>query len=81
MGSTSRSPEIRWKEHNYPSSKQEVDKEIRIYGKENFELMVLEKDIPPSKVERLEKKYILEKEAMSPKGYNHFLGFFNVFLK
>lgn len=78
IGKTTRTEEIRWKEHsrkafnpNEPDYTNHLSAAIRKYGAENFSLTVLEENISDELLSEKEKYYIEKYEAQNPeKGYN-----------
>lgn len=73
VGITSRTPEIRFMEH-YSNKQTLVGIDINKYGKENFDLITLEKNISDINKDEKERYYIQKYNCLYPNGYNKSTG-------
>lgn len=62
--------ERRMREHRRRDKRQVIDKAITKYGIENFNLEILEEDIPVRNLDCYEKHYIAEYDTFHGEGYN-----------
>ncbi len=69
VGQTVRSWEERWYEHCH-SCREVIDKAIRKYGVENFEICILEETDNLEDLNKLETEHILKQGTLSHSGYN-----------
>lgn len=70
IGQTIRSLELRWKEHLRRKDDFLIHKAIMKYGKDNFEIELVEKTSVFSKLNNLERYYIKTLDTLMPNGYN-----------
>ena len=73
IGITSRDPKIRFMEH-YSSQQTLVGKDMNIFGKRNFELLILEENISEKDKDYKERYYISLYDCLYPNGYNKSTG-------
>lgn len=71
IGQTSRSLNKRWNEHcNLKGSSKVLSTAINKYSANNFEITVLKTVTDDSKLDDLEKEYIIKYNSISPNGYD-----------
>ena len=69
IGITKRNPEIRFNEH-FSNKNEILYRAKKKYGKENFSLEIIEKDIPENQIDEKERYYIDFFNSLIPNGYN-----------
>ena len=73
IGKTSKSLELRWKQHMWSSVRCDTNsllhKAIRKYGGDKFTMSVLE-EVSDKEGNQMEEKYILLRNTLPPNGYN-----------
>jgi hypothetical protein len=73
VGITSRAPYIRFNEH-LSGQQTLVGIDMNKFGKENFELIILETNIPDNEKDEKERYYISSNNSLYPNGYNKSTG-------
>lgn len=73
IGITQRDPQIRFNEH-FSNKKELLYKAKEKYGKENFQLEIIEDNIPKEKIDEKERYYIKLYNTLVPNGYNLSIG-------
>lgn len=73
IGITKRNPKIRFNEH-FSNKNELLYKAKEKYGKENFSLEIIEKDIPEDNIDEKERYYIKLYNSLVPNGYNLSIG-------
>lgn len=73
IGITKREPQIRFREH-FSHKNELLYKAKEKYGKENFSLEIIEKDIHENDIDIKERYYIKLYNSLTPNGYNLSIG-------
>ena len=73
IGITQRDPQIRFNEH-FSNKKELLYKAKEKYEKENFQLEIIEDNIPKEKIDEKERYYIKLYNTLVPNGYNLSIG-------
>ena len=73
IGITKRNPKIRFYEH-FSNKNELLYKAKEKYGKENFSLEIIEKDISEDNIDEKERYYIELYNSLTPNGYNLSIG-------
>ena len=73
IGITKRNPKIRFNEH-FSNKNELLYKAKEKYGKENFSLEIIEKNIPEDNIDEKERYYIKLYNSLTPNGYNLSIG-------
>lgn len=73
IGITKRNPKIRFNEH-FSNKKELLYKAKEKYGKDNFSLEIIEKNIPEEDIDKKERYYIKLYNSLVPNGYNLSIG-------
>ena len=73
IGITQRDPQIRFNEH-FSNKKELLYKAKEKYEKENFQLEIIEDNIPKEKIDEKEQYYIKLYNTLVPNGYNLSIG-------
>lgn len=69
IGQTTKTLKKRWSDH-YWGNRTVISKAIRKYGRENFNIEIIDKANSLDELNLLEQKYIKEFNSLSPNGYN-----------
>ena len=73
IGITKRNPKVRFNEH-FVNKKELLFRAKEKYGKENFTLEIIEKDLSEEEIDEKERYYIKFYNSLVPNGYNLSVG-------